>query len=206
MTAGLILEVVVYGAIWLWLLALIPAAVVTVLKERLLLFLAGWLTFGIAWFLGAIPLADPGSGWARTFYGDEKLARAAEPMRHPRPRRTTRLWLGSTAALVLVIGLAAARPAPIVGVDGKALQYSISGGSILTSRPCPHKPDGTWSCSVPDRGYSSAIPYRVRVGGLGCWTATSTLSTRDDPPRRLEGCITVRDQIRLSKAFSRLSG
>jgi hypothetical protein len=196
-TGGLVVEVLVFGTIWLWLLALFPAAVVTVLKERWLLFLTGWITLGITWFLGAIPLADSRSGWARHLYGEEKRARAADPARHRRPGRVTALWLGGTAALIVVIGLLAARPAPLVGVDGKALQYSLEGPSLFDNRPCPHERDGTWTCSRHDSGYSSSIPYRVKVGGLGCWTATRTIRTGDGSPGRLTGCITVWDQIRI---------
>jgi hypothetical protein len=193
---SLIVEVLVFGAFWLWVLGLFPAAVVCVLKERWLLFVIGWITFGIGWYLGAIPLAEARSGWARCFYDEEKLARAADPIVHRRPGRTTALWLGGTAGLVVAIGLLTARPTPLVGVDGKALQYSV-GNSIFDHDPCPHDADGSWTCSVPDSERSSSIPYRVRVDGLGCWTATSTFSTRDNPPRRLEGCITVWDQIRI---------
>ena len=58
MTGSLIVEVLVFGAFWLWVLGLFPAAVVCVLKERWLLFVVGWITFGIGWYLGAIPLAE----------------------------------------------------------------------------------------------------------------------------------------------------
>jgi hypothetical protein len=201
MTRSLVVEVLVFGAFWVWLLGAFPAAVVTVLKERWLLFMAGWLTFGVTWFLGAIPLADPRSGWARHLYDEEKLARADDPAHHPRPTRTTVLWLGGSAALILVVGLLAARPAPIVGVDGKALQYSVEGASPFDNRPCPHEEDGTWTCSRHDSGYSSTVAYRVKVGGLGCWQAVRTGPAGEGSPRRLSGCITVWDQFRLFDAL-----
>jgi hypothetical protein len=147
-TGSLIVEVLVFGAFWLWVLGLFPAAVVCVLKERWLLFVLGWITFGIAWYLGAIPLAEARSGWAQRFYGGEKLARAADPIVHRRPVRTTARWLGGTVGLVLAVGLLTARPAPIVGVDGKALQYSVS-SSISTARPAPTRRTAAGSARCP---------------------------------------------------------
>ena len=73
-------ELLLNGVFWLWLPALVPAAVVTVLKGRLLLFFAGWLTLGVTWLVGALPLADPGSAWAKRFYGEDRLARAIDPV------------------------------------------------------------------------------------------------------------------------------
>lgn len=201
MTAGLAIEVLAFGVFWVWLLGLLPAVVVALLKERWLLFLAGWVTFGVTWYLGAIPLADPRSGWARRFYDDEKLARAEDPWRHPRPGRTTALWLGGGAALIVAVGLLAARPTPLVGVDGSALQYSVGGGSLFESGPCPRGQDGSWTCERYDSASSGAIPYRVKVGGLGCWTAVRTIRTGDEHPRRLSGCLTAWDQIRLFDAL-----
>lgn len=197
MSGSLVVEVFVFGVFWVWLLGLFPAAVVTVLKERWLLFVTGWLTFGITWFLGAVPLADPRSGWARHLYDERKLARAEDPARHPRPTRTTALWLGGGGALILAVGLLAARPAPLVGVDGKALQYSVEGASLFENRPCPREADGTWTCSRHDDGYSSTLPYRVKVGWLGCWHAVRTGPAGEGAPKRLSGCITVWDQLRL---------
>lgn len=202
MSWGLIPEVLLYGAFWLWLLGLIPAAVVCLLKGRLLLFAAGFLTFGITWFLGAMPLADTDSAWAQRFYGEKRLARAADPIHHPRPIRIAALWVCGTAALVFAVGLLAARPTPVTGVDGKALQYSVSGGNLgFSVEPCGHGDGGSWSCSVYDDGFSGAVPYDVRVGGLGCWTAIRAGRAGEGASKRLSGCLTVWDQIRL---FDRL--
>ena len=119
----------------------------------------------------------------------------------PRPRRTTALWLGGSVALLLAVGLLAARPTPIVGVDGDALQYSVDGGSIVDLGPCPHEEDDTWTCSVNSYGDSSTVTYRVKVGGLGCWTAVSTEPIGAGRPQRLTGCIDAWDQVRF---FDRL--
>lgn len=58
------------------LLSLGPAAVVTMLKGRWTLILAGLcLLFPLVWY-GAFALAAPESWWSRRFYGAEKTARA----------------------------------------------------------------------------------------------------------------------------------
>lgn len=57
------------------LLGLIPL-VVTALKGQWLLFVAGWLTVGLVWWIAALRLGRPDSWWARNVYGDEKLMRA----------------------------------------------------------------------------------------------------------------------------------
>lgn len=202
MSWGLIPEVLLYGALWLWLLGLIPAAVACLLKGRPLLFAAGFLTFGMTWFLGAIPLADADSKWAQRFYGEQRLAQATDPVRNPRPARTTALWLGGFAALILVAGLLAARPTPITGVDGKALQYSVGGGNLgLSTEPCSHGGGGAWTCGVYDDGFSGTVSYEVEVGGLGCWTAVRAGWAGEGGPKQLSGCLTVWDQVRL---FDRL--
>jgi hypothetical protein len=197
MSWWLIPEVLIFGAIWIWLVGLMPAALICVLKGRLLLFFTGFLTLGITWFLGAIPLADAGSEWARRFYGEERLARATDPVRHPLPGRTAAYWLSGSLVLLLVVGLVSARPTPIIGVDGEALQYSVDGGSLFDSQPCPHEANGTWTCAVYDNAYSSTVSYRVRVGELGCWTADRSAPPGESSPERLSGCLTVWDQVRL---------
>jgi hypothetical protein len=193
----LIPEALIFGAIWIWLAGMVPAAVICLLKGRLAMFFAGFLTLGLTWFLGAIPLAEANSGWARRLYGEERLARAADPVLHPRPARTAAYWLGGSAALVLAVGILIARPTPLIGVDGKALQYSVGGGLLFESQPCPHNANGTWTCAVYDSSASSAVPYRVRVGGFGCWTAVRTAAIGTDSPKRLSGCLTAWDQLRL---------
>ncbi len=199
MSWRLLPEVLIFGAIWIWLVGLIPAAVICLLKGRLAMFFAGFLTFGITWFLGAVPLSEAGSGWARRFYGEERLARAADPVLHPRPARTAAYWLGGSVALLLGIGLLSARPTPIIGVDGKALEYSVGGGGgvFFDSDPCPHNADGTWTCARYDSVVSGTVPYRVRVGGLGCWTAIRAERVGVGSPERLAGCLTAWDQVRL---------
>jgi hypothetical protein len=56
-----------------------------------------------------------------------------------------------------------------------------------------------WSASTERRSStrSAAASSTTNVGGLGCWTATSTLAVADASPKQLNGCITIWDQIRL---------
>jgi hypothetical protein len=187
----LAIEVPVLGAIALWLLALIPAAVVTILKDRFLLFVCGFLTLGIPWIVGAISLAPPDSGWARRHYGEERLARAADPIRHRRSRRTVLLWIGGVLTSVAVLGFAAARPTPILGVSGRALQNSMGGGS--PPRSCQLRADQIWRCEVYDAQYSGTVDYRAAVNRLGCWTAIRVGGAGEGSQRLLSGCITIFD-------------
>jgi signal peptidase I len=59
--------------------ALLAAAVVTALKGKWVLLLAGLVSvFSLPWILGAIRLAKPRSWWARRFYHEAKTRRAEE--------------------------------------------------------------------------------------------------------------------------------
>jgi membrane-associated phospholipid phosphatase len=55
---------------------LIAPLIVTALKRHWLLFVAGWLTIGLVWWIASLRLARPDSWWAQRFYGQDKLARA----------------------------------------------------------------------------------------------------------------------------------
>lgn len=196
-------EMLFNGAIWLYPLALLPAAVVTILKGDLTMFFTGFLTLGLTWVIGSLALARPESRWAKWFYGEGKLARAGDPERHPRPSRDSVLLTGGTLALLLAVGLLASRPAPIVGVHGKALQYSLGGGNLGSSMaPCDPAGNGIWSCQRYDDGFSGTVPYEVKIDGLGCWRGVRVGSApAEGAEKRLSGCITVWDEIRLMNAI-----
>lgn len=124
----------------------------------------------------------------------KRLARAADPIHNPRPAGTTARWLGGSATLILVIGLLAARPTPILGVDGKALQHSVGGGILGSStEPCQPAAGGTWNCDVYDDNVSGTVLYQVKVGDLGCWSAIHADWTGKRTPRPLTGCLTFWD-------------
>ena len=192
----MVLEVVAYGVFWVWLLGLLPAAIVTIAKGRLLLFATGLIGLGITWFIGAIPLAAPSSRWAQRFYGEERMARATDPVRHRRPPRATALWLGGGIALVLAVGLFAARPTPLTGLGGRALQSSVGGVLGPAAEACRHRSGDEWTCHAYDREVSSAAPYRVKMHRLGCWTATPARLAGEGLAERRSGCVTIWDEIR----------
>ncbi len=62
----------------LWVLLILIPLTVTALKRQWLLFLAGWLTVGLVWWIASLRLARPDSWWAHRFYGPDKLDRARE--------------------------------------------------------------------------------------------------------------------------------
>jgi hypothetical protein len=110
---------------------------------------------------------------------------------------------------VLVVGalvLLAAALAGYLAVRGrvteKSLAYSVArkGGEVTLLEPCRRRRDDAWRCSVSDDGGSSSTAYSVRVDGR-CWHARAQASA--ESPRRLSGCVGLRDQIRL---FDRLLG
>ena len=159
---------------------------------------------GAGLVVGAASLAEPDSWWAKRFYDERKLERAAHPERHLGSRRAgTAAAVGSILLSIVVLGLFAAYPSPILGVDGRSLEYSVGGASILDSKPCRKKGDGMWTCLRWDSGGSSALTYRVKVDSLGCWTAERLGTSSEGSRRALSGCITIRDHIRL---FDRLTG
>lgn len=60
----------------LFVVLIVAPLIVTALKRHWLLFVAGWLTIGLVWWIASLRLARPDSWWARRFYGQDKLARA----------------------------------------------------------------------------------------------------------------------------------
>jgi len=55
-------DVFSYGLTWCYVLGLVPALFITVTKDLWTMFFAGLLSFGLAWFFGAISWAKPDSG------------------------------------------------------------------------------------------------------------------------------------------------
>lgn len=100
-------------------------------------------------------------------------------------------WLALALSAVLVLGAFIARPAPVLGVDGKPLQNSVGGRGI---EACEQLEDRVWSCRHYDDSLSGTVPYRVSVDFMGCWTATRTHERGAPPsPQKLEGCLTLID-------------
>jgi hypothetical protein len=149
----------------------IPALAVTVIRGRWLYFWCGWLTLGILWFVGA-------------FAGGRD-----DPPPNP---RTVAAILAAAVSAVLVFGLFGARPSPVLGLNGGALQGSV-GGALLDSHGCRPQPGGAWMCSRYDEGGSGTVSYVVRANGLGCWHATRVGGPGEGSSQRLSGCVTLYD-------------
>lgn len=66
---------IAYG-VGLSILLIIAPLTITALKGQWLLFVAGWLTVGMVWWIAALRLARPDSWWARRVYSSDKLARS----------------------------------------------------------------------------------------------------------------------------------
>jgi hypothetical protein len=66
---------IAYGIVLSVVLVVGPLTI-TALKGQWALFIAGWLTLGMVWWIAALRLARPQSWWSRHLYGPDKLARA----------------------------------------------------------------------------------------------------------------------------------
>jgi len=171
----MILEVFLYGLGLFWLLGVVPAAVVCALKGRWSYFWVGWITLGLVWFIGAF----------------------AQDSERPRERSQVIGLALAAVAVVFVLGLLGARPTPILGIDGAALQSSL--GTTGISREggsCEREGGGNWTCLRHDEEFSSTVPYRVHVNGLGCWHAKLLVPPdRETGPKDLSGCIGLFDYV-----------
>jgi hypothetical protein len=156
--------VALYGIGLVYLLALVPAAVICLRKGLVAMFFAGWLTLGLVWLIGAM------SGESRRILGV--------------------VALGALVAAI-VLGAFGARPAPVLGMNGEALESSFGNGNYFLGGPesCGHRPDGSWRCSRWDSQFSGTVSYRVDVNGLGCWHAVRVGPPGEGSPARLSGCV-----------------
>lgn len=159
-----------------WLLCVVPAAVITAIRGRWLYFWCGWLTFGILWFIGAL---------------------APDPDDPPQKRRAAAIALVAMTVAAVVLGLFGARPSPVLGLDGQALQSSVGNTTLLGlgDDSCDREGDGSWTCSRFDVGFSSTVGYRVRANGMGCWRAERSTPGGEGSPKRLSGCVTLFDFV-----------
>jgi hypothetical protein len=196
MTPFLPLEVLIYGVFWAYLIFLLPAAVVTALKRQWLILGIGPITLGLLWYIGAFGRGKEGCWWSRRFYANDPDSDSRE-FANVQNRRAARAAVVS-AVVVLLIGLFAARPAPLLGISGSALQYDV--GGILSFRDGCHKnEDGSWTCFLYDDAVSGDRPYRVTVDSLGCWDAEIPPEDRGgvrytDPGD--SGCLTIFSYLR----------
>jgi hypothetical protein len=153
----------------------IPAAVVTCMRGQWLYFWCGWLTLGIVWYIGAL---------------------ARKPDQPAYQARRVVIALAVTVAVFLALGLFAARPATVLGVDGRSLQSSV-GNDFLFDLPDGCGRDGdVWSCSRWESQFSGTVSYRVAVDDFGCWKAVRTgYGGEGSSPKTISGCVTLYDFI-----------
>ena len=62
--------------VYLFTLLTLTAGIVTAAKGRYLWLALGLFLLGVPWLVSALMVAKPGSAWARTLYGPEKMSRA----------------------------------------------------------------------------------------------------------------------------------
>jgi len=153
-----------------WAIGVIPAAVITAVHGHWLLFWCGWLTLGILWFIGAL---------------------APDPDAESRDPR----WVLAGPVIVgaiVVLGVFGARPAPVMGLDGEALQASV-GGSLLGLVPdsCVQGPGDAWRCFHYDAASSGNVTYEVTANWKGCWHAVLKGQPTENNPKRRSGCVTL---------------
>jgi hypothetical protein len=154
-----------YGVAVVWLLA----AVVCCLRRQWLLFICGFFTFGLAWFVGAVA----GSTFRRVAVG-----------------------AGAVAIVAIVLGAFAARPAPVLGIDGASLQRSV-GGRLAEAGGvgCKALSGPRWRCYQYDDSGGGWLAVPVRVNGRGCWRATDRTRRSPDVEGENRGCVHLGDYL-----------
>ena len=95
------------------------------------------------------------------------------------------------------------RPATVIGISDKSLAYSVRGeaGGIETGN-CQGREE-RYVCTTfgePSPGAGGVGPravYEVTTEDYGCWDAKLGDGGSSDLPKTLEGCITIKDLMRL---------
>ena len=119
----------------------------------------------------------------------------------PRSVRTAVWWL---FALVIFFGAYLYSP-PIGEVTARDLQHSLAralGGDTKLGFECTNVASGLWRCPVHDASVpgSSAV-YELKRDGRRCWTANQTYLGRTHLDIHANGCVGLRDQVRLDERF-----
>ena len=127
---------------------------------------------------------------------DDPRSTRPDPERPRERMRVVGLTLAAVA-VVLVLGFLGARPTPILGLDGGALQASVGTTEIpMEGNSCEREGGGNWTCLRHDEEFSGTVPYRVHVNGLGCWHAKLLVRPdRETGPEDLSGCIGLVDYV-----------
>ena len=113
------------------------------------------------------------------------------------------------AGIVLLVaaGVAAVLWMPAVGeVSADALSFSVTreadSSSSLDVNECRRERGRVWECLVLDPHTSGSVAYRVELHGRRCWSARRVspfAHGSGELPRRMEACVELRDQLRLSE-------
>ncbi len=113
--------------------------------------------------------------------------------------RALKLYFGGLGLALVLLGVFAYRPTPVVGVDDEALGRSIGRSVSGQSRRC-ESIDDRWICEIsyPNGSSDSSdkAGYEVDVNGVGCWTARLILTPLEGAENIREeasGCITLYD-------------
>lgn len=108
---------------------------------------------------------------------------------------TVLMLVGSIIVLVLA-------PAKIIGVSEETLSASLENepGSGLGRQVCRKRDqvDGeVFTCAAEASGGNSR-GFRVKVEDDGCWTARNRGAGAGRTAKRIEGCVSIGDYLRLS--------
>lgn len=191
-----ILAVIIVGLLLSYALAAIPAAIVAALKRNWVMLGVGFISFGIAWYLGALAVARPGSWWERRF-GAAAGSEFPEGSGGGGLRGSDGRLMFAAIGVVLVIGLFAVFPTPLLGTDSRSLQNSV-GGLFSFAEECQPREGSTWTCYQYSNSTSGDVSYRVSVNWAGCWKGKA-----EDPSllleseREISGCVWLFDHVLL---------
>lgn len=101
--------------------------------------------------------------------------------------------LAGVVAVVLA-GAFIARPAPVLGVNGAALERSLP-HTGFSPVPCTQVSSG-YRCGIETREASGdKVTYQVKLRGRGCWTARPIQDFGGEDWGTLSGCITLLDYL-----------
>lgn len=123
----------------------------------------------------------------------------------PAVRRRRVVTILVSAAAMPVVAALAYLFAPATSFSAAALGHSVAGEASdnrdFESSPCSRRRAGGWACEARDPAASASVTYRVEMDDSRCWHGRRTSPGHDEDgkplPRRISGCLKLRDQLRL---------
>lgn len=105
---------------------------------------------------------------------------------------TVLLLVGSIVFLVVA-------PARVIGVSEETLAASLEeeAGSGLGRQVCRERKEDRFICKVEASG-GNRVGFAVRVEGDGCWQARNRSEGAGRTAKRISGCVSIGDYLRLS--------